>query len=149
MKVLRFWNPHQFSSLGIRERVKESPGNLALSASDLIKGLSEDWGKHRLQSLREQTKFCRHQDPEERSSDLTGDWNSLVWLPVLEGLQWRYGWQGLTTGMEALPVFRSQEIPLGLNLLGIFHGAYHRLQGWITSGQKTTMEGAATSPISR
>ena len=59
------------------------------------------------------------------------------------------GWQGLTTGMEALPVFRSQEIPLGLNLLGIFHGAYHRLQGWITSGQKTTMEGAATSPISR
>ena len=36
---------------------------------DLMIGLPEDRGKQRLQSWRAQTKFCLHQDPEERSSD--------------------------------------------------------------------------------
>ena len=36
---------------------------------DLIVGLLEDWGKQRLQSQMVQTKFCTHQDLEERSSD--------------------------------------------------------------------------------
>ena len=40
---------------------------------DLIIGLPEDWRKERLQSWRAQTKFCMHQDPEEKSSDPTED----------------------------------------------------------------------------
>ena len=41
---------------------------------DLIIGLPEDWEKQRLQSWRVRTKFCTHQDPEERSSDPIGYW---------------------------------------------------------------------------
>ena len=42
---------------------------------DLIIGIPEDWGKHKLQSWGAQTKFSIHQDPGERSSDPTGDWS--------------------------------------------------------------------------
>ena len=40
---------------------------------DLIIGLPQDWGKQRLQSWSTPTRSSAHQDPEERSSDPTGD----------------------------------------------------------------------------
>ena len=39
--------------------------------------------------MEEKTKFCTHQDPEERSSDLTGDY-----LLMLGGPMWRHGSTG-------------------------------------------------------
>ena len=76
---------------------------------DLIRALPGDGGKQRLQSWRAQTKFCTHQDPEERSSDLTGDYLLMLGDPC-----GGTGQQGLTTGMEALegPPWPSWTSPL-------------------------------------
>ena len=39
----------------------------------MIIGLQEDWEKQRFQFWWAQTKFYMHKDPEERSSDPTGN----------------------------------------------------------------------------
>ena len=71
----RIWTPHPSSQSwspageGI-SRESDSEGQ-----QDLIAWLPQDWGKQRIQSWRAQTKFCVHQDPEERSSDPIRNWS--------------------------------------------------------------------------
>ena len=71
VKVLNLRCP----SLGIWQRDWESTGNLAMSASRLWLQAFQRTERNRDSSLwRTQTKFCAHQEPEERSSDPTGGW---------------------------------------------------------------------------
>ena len=71
--------PHvRLSSLGIQQR-DWGPRESCLEGQwDLITGLLEEWVKQRLWYWRAQTKFCAHQDAEERSSDPTGDWDESI-----------------------------------------------------------------------
>ena len=48
------------------------------SQQDLIIGFPQDRGKRRLQSWRTQTKSCARKNPEEKSSDPTGDWTKVT-----------------------------------------------------------------------
>ena len=67
--------PHvRLPSLGSWQRDWESPGNLTVKASRLWLQDSHRTGKQRPHCWRAQTKSCVLQDPEERSSDPTGDW---------------------------------------------------------------------------
>ena len=98
----KFWIPSQASQPGDNTKGLGIPRESGLEGQwDLIIGLPEDWGKQKFQSWKAQPKFCMHQDPEERSSDPTGDWaKATCWC-------WRascrdVSWYGLTTGMGAL-----------------------------------------------
>ena len=97
-----FWIPHQGSWLGDQIKGLGIPRESGLEGQrDLTVGLPEDWGKQRLQSWRVQTKFCMHQDPEERSRGLTGDWTKTTcycWRSSCGSM----GWQELTIGTGAL-----------------------------------------------
>ena len=62
--------PHvRLPSLGIWKRDQESPGNLAFRARRIWLQAFHRTGGQTPQLWRAQTKFCMHQDPEERSSD--------------------------------------------------------------------------------
>ena len=68
--VVNVLAPHQASQPGDLTLGLGIPRESGLEGQwDLIIGLPQDWGKQRLQSWRAQTKFCAHQDSEERSSD--------------------------------------------------------------------------------
>ena len=92
----RFWTPCQASQPGDLTKGLGIPRESGLEGQqDLIIGFLEGWGKQRLQSGRAQTKLCTHQDPEERSTDPTGDWTKttcLCWRASCGGV----GQQGLT-----------------------------------------------------
>ena len=105
---------------------------------DLIIGLSEDWGKQRLQSWRTQTKPSERQDSEERSNDPRR--LNQNYLLVLEGLLWRCGSGGARHRARALAATVWECPP--------WHKPSWRLPltgpqptGWVTSGQKATRGG--------
>ena len=109
---------------------------------DLTAGLPQDWGKERLQSWRPQTKCCMHQDPEERSSDPTGD-RPQTTCQCRRACCGGVGQQGFTTGTGVLAAAVPEGPPWRC------HYPYNRPsrpQGWVTSGQTTNREG--TPPIS-
>ena len=69
----RFWTPSQASQSGDPAKGLEIPRKSDLAGQQhLITGFPHDCGKQRLQFQRAETKFCMHQDPEEKSSDPTG-----------------------------------------------------------------------------
>ena len=97
----RFWAPHQAAQPGVQQRDWESPGNLTLKVSRIWLQDFHRTGGNRLHSWRTQTRSCMHQDPGERSSDLTEDWTRpkcWCWRVSYGGV----GQQWLATGMRAL-----------------------------------------------
>ena len=109
---------------------------------DLITRLPQDWGKQRLQSYRAQTKPCVYQiqrkgavTPQETEPKLPANvGGSLEEAEVSRGsLQCQWHWK----------------VPLGINPLGVHIKPYHRAyktQGWVTSSQKASKEGAQPFP---
>ena len=77
MKVL---NPTSgFLTRGIDKGTGNLQGICLEGQWDMTVKIPQDWGKPRLQSWRTQTKSCAHQDPEERSSNPTGDYILSTW----------------------------------------------------------------------
>ena len=71
-----FWTPWQASKPGDPTKGLRISRESGLEGwQDLITGFPKYWGKQRLQAWRAQTKFCMHQDPEERSGNPTADRN--------------------------------------------------------------------------
>ena len=74
LSVVKVLSPRQASQPGDLTKELGMPREPDLEDhQDLITGLTQDWGKDRLQSWRAQTKPRVHQDPEERRSDPIGD----------------------------------------------------------------------------
>ena len=83
----RFWTPSQASQSGYPGKALGIPRKSVLAGQQhLIIGLPHDCGRQRLQSQRAETKFCMHQDPEEKSSDPTGLPAGVGGPPVEHGL---------------------------------------------------------------
>ena len=117
----KFWAPYQDSQPGdLTKELGVSRESDPEGQWDLIKGLSQDWGKQKLQSWRSQTKYCILQDLQDRSSGPTGD--NQNHLLVLEGLLWRHGLTGAhhrdgNTGNRS----PRSPYPLGISPLGSHH----------------------------
>lgn len=108
---------------------------------DLITWLLQDWGKENLQAWQAQTKPWTHQDSEERSSDLPGDWTKTTcWC--WGGLLWKCWSAGAHHGMGALAaaVWEGHSLckPSSRSPLT-------RPWSWVTSGQNY-QRGSATPP---
>ena len=68
---------NRFPNLGIWQRDWEAPGNLTLKASGIWLQNCSRTGE--TDSWRTKTKLCVHQEPGERSSDPTRDWDRLAY----------------------------------------------------------------------
>ena len=101
-----FWTPCQAFQPGDVTKGLGIPRESGFGGQwGLIIGLPEDWEKQRLQSWRTHTKFCAHQDPEERSIDPIGDWNKTTcqcWRPPVEVWITRGSPEGWGTGRALL-----------------------------------------------
>ena len=127
-------------SLGIQSRQRESPGNLTLRASGI-------WlQKPRLHSWRPKPKSCMYENPEERTSDATGDWIRPTCSVGGSYVRARVG-SGLPQGHWQEQFW---EVPLGVSPLGGHHWIYHkvhRLQSWLASGQTNNRKGEQSHPL--
>ena len=113
--VVKVLNP-RLSSLGIRQKNWDSTGNEG--QRDLIIGLLEDQGK--------QTPVLEGTKPPKLPASVGG--------PPVEMWVGKGSPQGCKHWM----------VTLGVNPLGARHQPYHRVcmpQGWVASGQTTTMQG--------